>query len=133
MTAAIKTKAIGFAGLALLVLVAGCSFHKTYQVGTHSVTVSRYSYVKSLTSDNAGSFQYEGESTTGESLLKVTINGDKVKVNGIDYGLLRPGDSVYIGDRGVAVNELDYDATQKYLRENASNQANAAKNQSVNP
>jgi hypothetical protein len=133
MTTAINCKTIGFVSLALLLFVAGCSIHKTHQVGTHRVTVSRYRYEKSLTSDNAGNFQFEGESTAGETLLKVTINGDKVRVNGVDYGLLRPGDSVYLGDRGVAVNELDYDATQKYLRENASNQANAAKNQSVNP
>lgn len=132
MTTAIKSQTIGVASLALLILVAGCSIHKTHQVGTHKVTVSRHGYQKSLTSDHAGNFQFEGVSTAGEK-LKVTINGDKVKVNGSDYGLLRPGDSVYIGDDGVAVNSLDYGESKKYLRDNASSQANATGNQSVKP
>ena len=132
MTTAIKSKTIGFASLAFLILVAGCSIHKTHQVGTHTVTVSRHGYVKSLSSDGTSNFRFEAVSTGGET-LKVTINGDKVKVNGDDYGLLRPGDSVYIGDDGVAVNSLDYGESKKYLRDNAMSQANAAKNQIVNP
>ena len=133
MTTAIKSKTIGFASLAILILVAGCSIHKTHQVGTHKVTVSRHGYERSLSSDGTGNFKFEGVSTAGEK-LKVTINGDKVKVNGDDYGLLRPGDSVYIGDDGVAVNSLDYGESKKYLRDNATSQANAAKNQTtVNP
>src|SRR5687767_15144450 len=132
MSTAIKRQTIGVASLALLILVAGCSIHKTHQVGTHKVTVSRHGYQGSLESDQAGNFSYEGVSTAGEK-LKVTINGDKVKVNGSDYGLLRPGDSVYIGDDGVAVNSLDYGESKKYLRDNATNQANASSSQSVNP
>ena len=133
MTTAIKSKTIGFASLAILILVAGCSIHKTHQVGTHKVTVSRHGYERSLSSDGTGNFKFEGVSTAGET-LKVSINGDKVKVNGDDYGLLRPGDSVYIGDDGVAVNSLDFGESKKYLRDNATSQANAAKNQTtVNP
>jgi hypothetical protein len=37
-----------------------------------------------------------------------------------ETGKLRPGDSVLIGDEGVAVNELDYGETEKYLRANSS-------------
>ena len=57
--------------------------------------------------------------------MKVTIRGDSIKVNDKETGKLRPGDSVLIGDEGVAVNELDYGETEKYLRANSSEQTTA--------
>jgi hypothetical protein len=61
--------------------------------------------------------------------LKVSIRGDKVKVNDADYGKLRPGDFVLIGDDGVAVNSLDYGESEKYLRSNSSGSETSALNQ----
>ena len=37
--------------------------------------------------------------------------------------MLREGDEVTIGDDGVAVNELDYGESEKYLRANAGGDA----------
>jgi hypothetical protein len=54
-----------------------------------------------------------------ENSLKVSIEGDKVTVNGVD-GKLRPSDSVLISDDGVAVNSLDYGESAKYLQANNS-------------
>jgi hypothetical protein len=119
---------IGVVSLGLLIVAAGCSIQKNYQVGSHKVTVSRHGFEITLTSDEKlGTFEYEGVSTAG-TRLKVTITRDKVKVNGLDYGFLRPGDSVFIGDDGVAVNSLDYGESEKYLRANASDQANSTRN-----
>ena len=76
-------------------------------MGSHKVTVSRHGFEKKLHSDkNFGTFEYEGVSITGQK-MKVTIDGDKVRVNGV-AGMIKPGDSVLIGDDGVAVNSLDY-------------------------
>ena len=49
-----------------------------------------------------------------------SVTGDTVKINGIPAGMLREGDSVTIGDDGVAVNSLDYGESEKYLRANDS-------------
>jgi hypothetical protein len=123
-----KSQLIGVVSLGLLILAAGCSVQKNYQVGSHKVTVSRHGFEKKLTSDEKlGTFEYEGVSTAG-TRLKVAITGDKVKVNDRDYGFLRAGDSVFIGDDGVAVNSLDYGESEKYLRANGSDQANATRN-----
>lgn len=115
-----KSQGLGL-GLVIigLLFVAACTHQKVHQVGSHKVTVSRHGFETKLTSDKSlGTFEYEGVSTTGEK-MKVTITGDKVKVNGV-AGMLRPGDSVLIGDEGVAVNSLDYGESEKYLRANNS-------------
>jgi hypothetical protein len=104
---------VGLAGFS------ACTHQKVHQVGTHKVTVSRHGFEKKLISDrNQGTFEYEGVSTAGKT-MKVTITVDKVKVNGVS-GAIRPGDSVLIGDEGVAVNDLDYGQSAKYLQANIS-------------
>jgi hypothetical protein len=113
-----KSQVVGFALVGLLVVLPACTHQKIRQVGSHKVTVSRHGFEKKLTANKElGTFEYEGVSTTGDT-MKVTITGDKVKVNGVNYGMLRPGDSVLIGDEGVAVNSLDYGESEKYLHAN---------------
>jgi uncharacterized protein YceK len=104
--------------MGLSTVLSGCSSVKVHQVGTHKVTVSRHGFEKKLHVDKEkATLEYAGISTTGEG-LKVTIAGDKVTVNGRDYGALKSGDSVFITDDGVSVNSLDYGESEKYLRAN---------------
>lgn len=114
------------AGLLLGVLIfsSACTHKTVHQVGSHKVTVARHGFQKALDVNKRGvdgvaTFEYEGVSTAGSN-LKVAITGDKVKVNGVNAGMLRDGDSVTIGDDGVAVNSLDYGESEKYLRANDS-------------
>lgn len=105
-----------------LIFLSACTHQKSVQLGSHKVTIARHGFEKKLRVNAKASvptFEYEGVSAAGGG-LKVTITGDKVKVNDLDYGKLRDGDSVLIGDDGVAVNELDYGESEKYLRANGS-------------
>ncbi len=116
--------------LALVVFAAACTHRKIVKLGTHKVTVARHGFEKKLyVSDQTAepTLEYAGVATDGKA-LKVSIKGDKVTVNGADYGKLRPGDSVLISDDGVAVNSLDYGETEKYLRANSSGSETAAVN-----
>lgn len=113
----------------LVVFLPACTHRKIVQLGTHKVTVSRHGFEKRFqVSEQAGvpTFEYAGVSTDGRR-LKVSIQGDKVKVNDVD-GTLRPGDSVFISDDGVAVNSLDYGESEKYLRANNSSVDSTASN-----
>ena len=115
-----KSHTIGFLLIGLLIVLPACTHQTVHQVGSHKVTISRHGFQKKLDVDKqAGTFEYAGVSTAGKG-LKVSIVGDKVKVNGSNVGKLRPGDSVLIGDNGVAVNSLDYGESEKYLRANGS-------------
>lgn len=122
----ISSKIFGLVLITLSVVIAACSFEKTVQVGTHKVVVSRHGYQRSLHfEEKAGipTFEYSGVGKTGDA-LKVSIVGDKVKVNGKD-GLLKPGDFVLITDDGVLVNKLDYGDSERYLQANALNTSTA--------
>ncbi len=124
-----NSKMIALALISLTVFSAACSHQKVHQVGTHKVTVSRHGFEKQLRVDTSGAvptFEYSGVSTTGEG-MKVSITGDKVKVNGKD-GMLRPGDTVFIGDDGVLVNSLDYGESAKYLQANNSTKSPSSTN-----
>ncbi|MDQ1637551.1 MAG: hypothetical protein QOF62_890 [Pyrinomonadaceae bacterium] len=111
--------AAGFMLMGLLIVVPSCAHRETHQVGSHKVTVSRHGLVKRLDVDEkVGTLEYAGIGRGGEG-LKVSMNGDSLKVNGID-GKLRPGDAVLISDDGVAINSLDYGQSEKYLRANNS-------------
>ena len=115
-----KSQALALMLMGLVVVFPACSSVKVHQVGSHKVTVSRHGFEKKLHVDKDApvpTFEYAGISTAGEG-LKVSIVGDKVTVNGHGYGTLRPGDSVFITDDGVAVNSLDYGESEKYLRAN---------------
>ena len=117
-----KTFALSFAIIALILAATACTHRKTVEIGSHKVTVGRHGFEKKFVYDpnaTVPSFEYAGVSTDGHG-LKVSIKGDMVNINGEDAGQLRPGDSVYIGDDGVAVNNLDYGQSAKYLRENGS-------------
>jgi len=121
-----KTHSLGLVIVGLLALGA-CTHQKVHHVGSHKVTVSRHGFEKKLQSDkNLGTFEYEGVSSTGKS-MKVSINGEKVRVNGV-AGMVKPGDSVLIGDEGVAVNSLDYGESEKYLRANSNSTETAIRN-----
>jgi len=113
------TMAVALVGT--LVLLQGCTHRKIVQLGTHKVTVSRHGFEKRLhvnDHESVPTLEYAGISTDGRG-LKVSMQGDKITVNGID-GKLRPGDSVLISDDGVAVNSMDYGESEKYLRANGS-------------
>ncbi len=120
---------IGVALIALIVFLPACTKMQTVQLGSHKVTVARHGFEKRFhVTENASvpTLEYAGLSTDGRG-LKVSIRGDKVTVNGVD-GQLRPGDSVLIGDDGVAVNSLDYGESEKYLRANASTSEASVRN-----
>ena len=114
-----STRALGLA-LVGLVLLTACANTKIVQVGSHKVTVSRHGFEKRLVVDGQAqvpTLEYAGVATDGKG-LKVKIRGDEVKVNDENTGRLKPGDSVFITDDGVAVNSLDYGESEKYLRAN---------------
>jgi hypothetical protein len=114
-----QSYAAGIILIGLLVGLPACAHRETHQVGTHQVTVSRHGLLKKLDVDEkAGRLEYAGIGRAGEG-LKVSMNGDSLRVNGLD-GKLLPGDSVLISDDGVAVNSLDYGESEKYLRANNS-------------
>ena len=115
-------RALSVALLGLVILLPACTRRSLVSVGTHKVTVSRHGFEKRLHVNDqppVPTLEYAGLSTDGKG-LKVTIKGDTIKVNDNETGKLRPGDSVLIGDEGVAVNDLDYGETEKYLRANSS-------------
>ena len=117
-----KSQTLGLALLGVLTFSAACTHKTVHQVGSHKVTVARHGFQKSLEVEKRGgvdTLEYRGVSTAGTKLT-VVISGDKVKVNGITAGMLRAGDSVVIGDDGVAVNSLDYGESEKYLKANGS-------------
>jgi hypothetical protein len=125
-----KSQVLGVAFLGLVMIVPACTHRKIVQLGTHKVTVSRHGFQKRLQVDDQASvptLEYAGVSTDGKG-LKVSIRGDKVRVNDTDYGQLRPGDTVLITDDGVAVNLLDYGESKKYLRANSAGSDTTAQN-----
>lgn len=112
---------LGIALAGLMAFLPACSYHKVAQIGSHKVTVSRHGFEKKfyVTDDGSGTMlEYAGLTSDGRG-LKVSIQGDKVTVNGV-AGQLRPGDRLLISDDGVAVNSLDYGESEKYLRANSS-------------
>jgi len=116
-----NSQVIGLALLGLVVLLPACTKRSIASVGTHKVTVSRHGFQKRLHVNDqppVPTLEYAGMSTDGKG-LKVSIQGDKITVNGAP-GELKPGDSILITDEGVAVNSLDYGETEKYLRANSS-------------
>ena len=124
-----KSQVLSIALLGLVTILPACTHRKVVQVGSHKVTVLRHGFENKLkVSDQASvpTFEYAGMSTDRRE-LKVSIKGDKIKVNDLS-GELRPGDSVLIGDDGVAVNSMDYGETEKYLRANGSGGNTTAQN-----
>ena len=122
-----KSQTLGLLFFGALILSAACSHRTVHQVGSHKVTVARHGFQKSLDVEKRGgvdTLEYRGVSTAGTKMT-VVISGDKVKVNGVDAGMLREGDAVTIGDDGVAVNSLDYGESEKYLRANVSPDASS--------
>ena len=116
-----KYQIAGIALVALVILLPACTHRKIVTIGSHKVTVSRHGFEKRLHFSNQGALstlEYAGVSTDGKS-LKVSMQGDKIIINGVT-GQLRPGDKVLISDDGVAVNSLDYGETAKYLEANNS-------------
>ena len=122
-----KSQTMGLMLLGVLILSSACTHRTVHQVGSHKVTIARHGFQKSLDVEKRGgveTLEYRGVSTAGTKMT-VVISGDKVKVNGVNVGLLCEGDSVTIGDDGVAVNSLDYGESAKYLRANSSGDESA--------
>ena len=125
-----KSQVLSLALLGVVILLPACTHQKIVQLGTHKVTVSRHGFEKRLQVSEQASvptLEYAGLSTDGRG-LKVSIKGDKIKVNDAYDGELRPGDSVLISDDGVAVNSMDYGESEKYLRANSSGSNTTALN-----
>ena len=125
-----KSQVLSVALLGVVILLPACTHQKIVQLGTHKVTVSRHGFEKRLQVSEQASvptLEYAGLSTDGRG-LKVSIKGDKIKVNDAYDGKLRPGDSVLISDDGVAVNSMDYGESEKYLRANSSGSNTTALN-----
>ena len=73
----------------LLVFLPACTHRKIVQLGTHKVTVSRHGFEKKLYVGEQASvptLEYAGVSTDGRA-LRVSIKGDKVKVNDVDTAI----------------------------------------------
>jgi len=124
-----KSQVLGIALLGLVTILPACTSRKVVQVGSHKVTVLRHGFENKLkVSDQASvpTFEYVGMSTDTKQ-LKVSIKGDKIWVNDV-AGQLRAGDSVLLGDEGVAVNSMDYGETEKYLRANSPGTNTTAQN-----
>ena len=124
-----KSQALSVALLGIAILLPACTHLKILHVGSHKVTVARHGFQKKLVvsnQDSVATLEYVGMSTDGKG-LKVSIQGDKVTVNGT-VGELRPGDSVLISDDGLAVNALDYGESEKYLRANRGGLESSAQN-----
>jgi hypothetical protein len=124
-----KSQTLGFALLALTIFLPACTHRKFVQLDSHKITVSRHGFEKKFHVAQLKSgprFEYAGVSADGRG-LKVSIEGDKITINGVD-GKLRPGDSVLISDDGVAVNSLDYGESEKYLQANNPAPNAAARN-----
>jgi len=124
-----KSQVLGIALLGLVTILPACTSRKVVQVGSHKVTVLRHRFENKLkVSDQASvpTFEYVGMSTDTKQ-LKVSIKGDKIWVNDV-AGQLRAGDSVLLGDEGVAVNSMDYGETEKYLRANSPGTNTTAQN-----
>jgi len=114
-----KSSMAGIMLTGLLIALPACAHREVHQIASHKVTVTRHGLFKKLDVDEkAGTLEYAGIGRAGEG-LKVSMNGDSLKVNDRD-GKLRPGDSVLISDDGVAINSLDYGQSEKYLRTNNS-------------
>lgn len=114
-----RSQTLGIALVALAIFLPACTHRKVVKVGSHEVTVLRHGFEKKFyvaENSSAPVFEYGGTTADGRG-LKVSIDGDKVTINGVD-GRLRAGDSVLIGDDGVAVNAMDYGETAKYLQAN---------------
>ena len=124
-----KSQVLSVALLGVAILLPACTHQKIVQLGTHKVTVSRRFEKRLQVSEQASvpTLEYAGLSTDGRG-LKVSIKGDKIKVNDAYDGKLRPGDSVLISDDGVAVNSMDYGESEKYLRANSSGSNTTALN-----
>jgi len=121
------TMVVALVGLS--VFLTGCVHRKILQLGTHKVTVARHGFENKFhVAENSSvpMFEYAGISTDGKG-LKVSIQGDEIKINGVD-GRLRAGDSVLISDDGVAVNSLDYGESAKYLQANNQTVETAVRN-----
>jgi len=121
------TLAVALVGI--IVFLPACTHRKIVQLGTHKVTVSRHGFEKKLYVNEkaaVATLEYAGISTDGKG-LKVSIQGDQIKINGVD-GRLQTGDSVLISDNGVAVNSLDYGESAKYLQANKPTQETAVRN-----
>jgi hypothetical protein len=117
-----KLHVLGLMLLGILTLSSACTHKTVHQVGSHKVTVARHGFQKSLDVERRNgveTLEYRGISAAGTKTT-VVISGDKVKVNGVNVGMLRAGDSVLIGDEGVAVNAMDYGESEKYLKANSS-------------
>lgn len=113
----------------LLVFLPACSHRKVVQLDSHKVTVTRHGFEKKFQVIEGASepkLEYAGISTDGKG-LKVSIQGDKVTINGVT-GKLRAGDSVLISDDGVAINSMDYGESEKYLRANRSSSEATVRN-----
>ncbi len=124
-----KSQILSIALLGLVTILPACTHRQIVQVGSHKVTVLRHGFEHKLKLSDQSSvptFEYVGMSTDRQQ-LKVSIKGDKIWVNEV-AGELRPGDSVLLGDEGVAVNTMDYGETEKYLRANSSGKNATAQN-----
>ena len=113
-----------------LVVLSSCSHRQVVQLGSHKVTIARHGFAKKLLFNpkaTVPTLEFKGVGTAGLH-FKVNIIGDTVKVNDLDYGKLRSGDAVLIGDDGVQVNSMDYGESEKYLRANGSATDSTAQN-----
>lgn len=115
---------IAVLSIVVFALVSACAHRRDMRVGTHKVKVSRHGHINSLHADG-DKFKYVGSSMAG-TRFEVVIEGDSVRVNGRDVGMLKPGDSVLVGDDGVRVNNLDYGDSERYMRENAQRVFNSS-------
>jgi hypothetical protein len=121
--------------LSSVILFAGCGRNNTgaLSFASHKVKLSRHGITNRFgveERDQFPTFHYDGYGLDGNR-LKVKIRDDRVMINDKEAGMLKSGDSILIGDEGLAVNSLDYGQTQKYLQDNAKQETSQQTSQNI--
>jgi hypothetical protein len=120
-TGTIRNILVSVSVILIVLVLQGCAIHKKAQLGSHKITVSRHEICKQFGVEEHGDvsiFRYRGVGPSAR-FYEVTINKNRVMLNGLDLGALRDGDSVRITDNGIGVNSLNYDQSAQYLKGNA--------------
>jgi hypothetical protein len=121
-TGTIRNILVGVSVISIALVMQGCAINKKAQLGSHKITVSRHEICKQFGVEEHGDvsiFRYRGVGPSAR-FYEVTIDKNRVMLNGMELGSLKEGDSVRITDGGITVGSLDYGQTAQYLKANSA-------------